>query len=110
MIRLLIIVLFLAFAAIFAMSNLDDTTIWLASFGFSIKMGKFIALLSVPSLVLGLLLGLTGEFRQRRRARKAESQLRASQKQLIDLHQRLDQLKASHTAAAPEAAPAAPQK
>ncbi len=95
MIRLLIIVLFLAFTAIFAMSNLDDATVWLASFGFSTKMGKLIAFLAVPSLVLGLLLGLTGELRQRRRARKAESQLRSSQKQLIELHQRLDQLKTS---------------
>ncbi|MCL1562656.1 LapA family protein [Parasaccharibacter sp. TMW 2.1886] len=98
MIRLLIIVLFLAFTAIFAMSNLDDATVWLASFGFSIKMGKLITLLAVPSLVLGLLLGLTGELRQRRRARKAESQLRTSQKQLIELHQRLDQLKAGSVA------------
>ncbi|MUG04637.1 LapA family protein [Bombella sp. ESL0378] len=93
MIRLLIIVLFVAFIAIFSMSNLDATTVWIASFGFSIKMGKLIALLSVPSLILGLLLGAAGDIRQRRRARKAESQLRGAQKQLIELHQRLDQLK-----------------
>ncbi|MCX5614112.1 DUF1049 domain-containing protein [Bombella saccharophila] len=93
MIRLLIIVLFLAFIAIFSMSNLDGTTVWLASFGISIGMGKLIALLAVPSLILGFILGAAGDIRQRRRARKAESQLRNAQKQLIELHQRLDQLK-----------------
>ncbi|MBA5724991.1 LapA family protein [Bombella favorum] len=110
MIRLLIIVLFLAFTAIFAMSNLDDATVWLASFGFSIKMGKLIALLAVPSLMLGILLGLTGELRQRRRARKAESQLRSSHKQLIELHQRLDQLKTSSSASGTETAQLSSQK
>lgn len=111
MIRLLIIVLFLAFTAIFAMSNLDDTTIWLASFGFSIKMGKLIALLAVPALVLGLLMGWFGEFRQRRRARKAESQLRSAQKQLIELHQRLDQIKApASSTSSSETAQTAQQK
>lgn len=95
MIRLFIIVLFLAFIAIFSLSNLNEITIWFATFGMPVKVGPLIALLSLPSLCLGFLLGWVGELRQIRRARKAEAHARQFQKQILELHKRVDQLNIS---------------
>ncbi|MXV43539.1 DUF1049 domain-containing protein [Saccharibacter sp. 17.LH.SD] len=106
MLRLLIIVLVVLFLATVALSNTDPMTIWLGPWQWEIKPdGIFIFAVPLAGLVIGFLLGWMGELRQRRRARRAENQVRSLEKQIVELHQRLDQAQASAAPSKP-AAPA----
>ncbi|GBD55894.1 LapA family protein [Gluconobacter wancherniae] len=101
MLRLLIIVIFLAVLIVFALSNTDLEPIWLISFGWHLSIGTLALGVGVAGLLFGTVTGWIGELRQRSRARRAESHIRTLETQMVDLHQRLDRLQ--NTPAAPTA-------
>lgn len=94
MIRLLIIVIFLILLIVFALSNTEPMPVWMASFGWKVPLGTSALALATFSLFLGLVIGWIGEFGQRRRARRAEHQLRILEKSQSDNRQEIEKLKA----------------
>lgn len=85
MLRLLSIIFFLGFFVVFAISNTDPANVWMINFGWKIPLGTSVLAIASISLLFGIVLGWFGEFAQRRRARKAESQLKNSEKEIQDL-------------------------
>lgn len=102
MIRLLIGILFIAPFVLLSVSNLDQITIWFVSFDWQIVTGKLILAITIISLVMGFMLGWIGELRQRRRARRAEGQTRSLEKEIVELHKKINQLQASSPSTAAE--------
>ncbi|AOX19023.1 LapA family protein [Kozakia baliensis] len=90
MLRLLVIVLFLIALITFALSNPDPQPLWIVSYGWQLSIGVLVLGVGVASFLVGGLIMLIGEFRQRTRARRAEHQIRTLESQMIELHQRLD--------------------
>lgn len=77
---------------------------WMVSFGWKISVGWFAAGLAVFSLFIGLLTGWMGEFRQMRARRRADNKVRTLEKQVVELHQRLDRAQSHSPVAAMQAA------
>ncbi|QDH15833.1 LapA family protein [Oecophyllibacter saccharovorans] len=102
MIRLFIFILFLAGLLVMGYSNnnTDPISVWIGWKGIKVTIGMFSIVLASLSFLVGLLIGWLGEFRQRRRARLAESKLREAEKQVVELHQRLDRAQSQNPAAA----------
>lgn len=105
MIRLFLLVIFLAALIVFALSNTDLEPIWLISFGWHLSIGTLALGIGLLGLVFGFFVGLIGEFRQRSRARRAEDHVRKLESQLVDLHQRIDALQPTPAPAAPPRLP-----
>jgi len=107
MVRLLVIVVFLVILITFALSNPDPQSLWIVSYGWQFSVGMLVMGVGAASFLLGGLVMLIGEFKQRSRARKAEQQVRALESQVLDLHQRLDRLTlANETSRPPHENPA----
>lgn len=92
MVRLLVIVVFLVVLITFALSNPDAQPLWIVSYGWQFSVGMLVLGVGAASFVIGALVALIGELKQRSRARKAEQQVRALESQVLDLHQRIDRL------------------
>ncbi|QHI95522.1 DUF1049 domain-containing protein [Aristophania vespae] len=95
MIRLLIIVCFLALLTVFSLSNPSPSEMWIISKGFHISIGLLAFGLSIFFLFVGLIVGWAGEFQQRRRARRAENQIRSLEKQNSELQDKVASLQIS---------------
>lgn len=89
MIRLVIIVCLLALLTVFSLSNPAPAEMWVISKSFHLSIGLLAFGLSIFFLLIGLIIGWAGEFKQRRRARRAESQSRTYEKQIADLQQEI---------------------
>lgn len=101
MVRLLIGIVFITFFALLSVSNTEQIKIWFVSFDWEIVTGELIFAIMLLSLVMGYILGWIGEFGQRRRARRAEAQTRSLEKEMVELHKRINQLQKDSTSVPP---------
>ncbi|GBR47428.1 lipopolysaccharide assembly protein LapA domain-containing protein [Neokomagataea thailandica] len=92
MLRILLIILFLAPLVVFALSNPMEQDIWFFFLGWKLSIGTLALGVGLLGVLIGFIVGWVGELRQRSRARRAEQQVRSLEGQLIELHQRLDRL------------------
>lgn len=101
MLRILLIIIFLAPLVVFALSNPMEQDIWFFFLGWKLAIGTLALGVGLLGVFIGFVVGWTGELRQRSRARRAEQQVRTLEGQLIELHKRLDRLQ--QTPASPTA-------
>ncbi|QDH25573.1 LapA family protein [Neokomagataea tanensis] len=99
MLRVLLLVVFLAPLVVFALSNPMEQDIWFFFLGWKLAIGTLALGVGLIGAIIGFVVGWIGEFRQRSRARRSEQQVRSLESQLIDLHQRLDRLQQTPTTA-----------
>ncbi|GAN53463.1 lipopolysaccharide assembly protein LapA domain-containing protein [Tanticharoenia sakaeratensis] len=90
MLRLLIVLPFILALVIFAVTNPDPQQMWFVSYGWKTPAGILALATGAIFFVLGAFALWLGELRQRRRARRAEAQVRQLQAQVVDLHNRLN--------------------
>nr|WP_294917860.1 LapA family protein [uncultured Neokomagataea sp.] len=103
MLRILLIIIFLAPLVVFALSNPMEQDIWFFFLGWKLAIGTLALGVGLLGVFIGFIVGWIGDLRQRSRARRSEQQVRALEGQLIELHQRLDRLQ--QTSPSPTTAP-----
>ncbi|MFT8675828.1 MAG: lipopolysaccharide assembly protein LapA domain-containing protein [Acetobacter sp.] len=103
MIRLIIVVPFLLALVVFSASNQDPLDMWLLTYSWKSSAGVLALLVAALAFLLGAFCLWVVELRQRRRARKAELQVRELQAQLTQVQAQLQaQLQAQMQAFAPQ--------
>ncbi|MBO1360939.1 LapA family protein [Acetobacter sacchari] len=113
MIRLILIIPFLLALILFAASNQDSLQMWLLTYGWSSSVGIVALIVAAISFLLGAFSVWVVELAQRRRARKAEAQIRELNATLAQRDAELAQLRrdavmvppiseASHTSLPPQ--------
>lgn len=98
MIRLIIIVPFLLALVVFSASNQDPLDMWMLTYSWKCSLGVLALSVGALSFLLGAFCLWVVEFRQGRRARRAEQQVR-------DLEAQLAQVRAMLANRAPPVAP-----
>ncbi|MGD7070115.1 lipopolysaccharide assembly protein LapA domain-containing protein [Acetobacter sp. AAB5] len=85
MIRLIIVVPFLLALVVFSASNQDPLDMWLLTYSWKSSAGVLALLVAAVAFLLGAFCLWTAEFRQRRRARKAEQHVKELEAQLAQV-------------------------
>ncbi|MBR0559770.1 lipopolysaccharide assembly protein LapA domain-containing protein [Neokomagataea anthophila] len=107
MLRILLLIIFLAPLVIFALSNPMEQDIWFFFLGWKLAIGTLALGVGLLGVFIGFVVGWIGELRQRSRARRSEQQVRSLEGQLIELHQRLDRLQQNPASPASSSTPTA---
>lgn len=110
MVRLIVMLPFLIVLVAFVLMNQTPGTMELPSLAWQSSAGVVALITAAVFFVLGALLVWFSELGQRRRARRAEQQVKVLETQLADLHAQMTQAVAQHaaySAAAPGAVPTA---
>ncbi|PHY93997.1 hypothetical protein CSR02_08670 [Acetobacter pomorum] len=85
MIRLIIVVPFLLALVVFSASNQDPLDMWLLTYSWKSSAGVLALLVAAVAFLLGAFCLWTAEFKQRRRARKAEQHVKELEDQLAQV-------------------------
>lgn len=85
MIRLIIVVPFLLALVVFSASNQDPLDMWMLTYSWKCSLGVLALSVGALSFLLGAFCLWVVEFRQGRRARKAEQQVRDLEAQLAQV-------------------------
>ncbi|MFT8932169.1 MAG: LapA family protein [Acetobacter syzygii] len=85
MIRLIIVVPFLLALVVFSASNQDPQDMWMLTYSWKCSLGVLALSVGALSFLLGAFCLWVVEFRQGRRARKAEQQVRDLEAQLAQV-------------------------
>lgn len=101
MIRLLLIVPFILALVFFAASNQEPTQMWVLAYGWSCSIGVLALSVAALSFLLGAFSVWVVELAQRRRARRAEGQVRELEDRLSVCQGELSRLQAHDIVAAP---------